>query len=350
MKFGMLHLFEAPRGRSDKELVDEQLAIMQAAEDFGFDSLWPAEHHFTEYGFCASPSLILAALARTTERIRLGTGVVVLPFHNPVRVAEDYAMLDLISNGRVELGVGRGYQPVEFDGFGVDQSRSTEMFDEAVEVIQRAWTEERFSFKGKHYQFDDVMVRPKPVQQPRPPMWMAAISESSFPKAGTMGMNLLCSPVFGGSLERSQHLVDAYREATVKAGHDPDQREIGALTMVYVGETVEKAREEFAGPVLWYFHHFGKYVAPKLGQPAVEGYEVYADIRDMANVVEWDMLLKAGAVICGDADFVTEKIAEVEKNHGIDHFLCWTRLGGLPTELVMGHMERMRDRVMPNFR
>lgn len=350
MKFGMLHLFEAPRGREDKELVDEQLAIMQAAEEYGFDSVWPAEHHFTEYGFCASPSLTLAAIARTTRKVRLCTGVVVLPFYNPVRVAEDYAMLDLLSDGRVELGVGRGYQPVEFDGFGVDQTRSAEMFDEAVEIIQRAWTEERFSFKGDHYQFEDVMVRPKPLQKPRPPMWMAALSESTFPKAGRMGMNLLCSPVFGGSLARSKELIGSYREALAAGEHGENGKEIGALTMVYVGETVEKAREEFAEAVLWYFHHFGKYVAPRLGQPAIKGYEMYTDIRDMAGVVEWEMLLEAGAVICGDADFVCEKIDEVKREHGIGHFLMWTRLGGLQTELVMAHMERMRDHVMPNFR
>ena len=323
---------------------------MQGAEEYGFDSLWPAEHHFTEYGFCASPSLTLAAVARTTSRIRLGTGVVVLPFYNPVRVAEDYAMLDLISDGRVELGVGRGYQPVEFDGFGVDQTQSAEMFDEAVEVIQRAWTEESFSFQGKHYQFNDVMVRPKPLQKPRPPMWMAALSESTFPKAGRMGMNLLCSPVFGGTLERSKKLMNSYREALVNSGRNEADHEIGALTMVYVGETLEKAREEFSEAVLWYFHHFGKYVAPKLGQPAIEGYEWYTDIRDMANVIEWETLVNAGAVICGDADYVSEKINEVEENHGINHFLCWTRLGGLRTELVLAHMERMRDHVMPNFR
>ena len=117
-----------------------------------------------------------------------------------------------------------------------------------------------------------------------------------------------------------------------------------------IAALIEKAREEFSEAVLWYFHNFGKYVAPKLGQPAIEGYEWYTDIRDMANVIEWETLVNAGAVICGDADYVSEKINEVEENHGINHFLCWTRLGGLRTELVLAHMERMRDHVMPNFR
>ena len=114
VRFGMLHLFENPLGRSEHEIIHEQLGLMRAAEDLGFDSVWPAEHHFTEYGYCASPALSLAAIARETKRIRLGTGVVVLPLNHPLRVADDYAFLDHVSDGRIDLGLGRGYQPLEF--------------------------------------------------------------------------------------------------------------------------------------------------------------------------------------------------------------------------------------------
>ena len=350
MKFGMLHLFESPMGRSDKEMVDEQVAIMQAAEDLGYDSIWPAEHHFTEYGFCASPALTLAAVARTTKRIRLGTGIVVLPFNHPVRVAEDYAMLDLLSGGRVDLGVGRGYQPTEFQGYGVDQSRSREIFDESIEIIHRAWTEERLDFEGRHYRFHDVLVRPRPLQKPHPPIWMAALSEETYEKAGRLGFNLLCSPVFGGSLPEAKKRIERYREALEQAGHDPATKDIGALVMVYAGATQEEARRDFAEPVIWYFRTFGKYVAPKLGQPAVESYEWYTTIRDLAGVVEWEQLLEHGAVICGEPDYVGERVAELRDLFGITHLLCWTRLGGLSTAKVTGHMERMRDRVMPALR
>ncbi len=350
MKFGMLHLFESPAGRSEQKMVTEQIALMQAAEDLGFDSVWPAEHHFSEYGFCASPALSLAAIARTTRRIRLGTGVVVLPFNHPVRVAEDYAMLDLLSDGRIELGVGRGYQPTEFQGYSVDQTKSRGMFDESIEIIQRAWTEERFDFEGEHYQLHDVSVRPKPLQKPHPPIWMAALSEETFEKAGRLGFNLLCSPVFGGSLQDSRARLDRYRSALERAGHDPATREIGALVMVYAGKSQEEARKDFADPVLWYFRTFGKYVAPKLGQPAIEGYESYTAIRDLVSVVEWDQLLEHGAVICGDADYVGERILEMRDAFGITHLLCWTRLGGLSASSITNHMERMRDKVMPRLR
>src|SRR3972149_6788199 len=124
MKFGQLYLFENPMDRSEKEIVDEQFDIMARAEEFGFDSVWLAEHHFSEYGDCASPAVPLAALATRTQKVRLGTGVVVLPLNHPLRVAEDFAILDLLSGGRVDLGVGRGYQPHEFAGYGLDQARA----------------------------------------------------------------------------------------------------------------------------------------------------------------------------------------------------------------------------------
>lgn len=350
MKFGMLHLFESPGERSENQMINEQVSLMEAAEDYGFDSLWPAEHHFSEYGVCGSPVVNLAAIARTTKTIRLGTGIVVLPFHNPVRVAEDFAMLDHLSNGRVELGVGRGYQPIEFQGFGVDQTKSRQLFDESIEVIRRAWTEERLSFEGVHYRFENVEVRPRPYQRPHPPIWMAALSEETFEKAGKLGFNLLLSPVFGGSLLTARDRIQRYREALARAGHDPSTREVGALVMTYSGKTQEEARVEFSGPVIWYFRTFGKYVAPKLGQPPVEGYESYAAIRDLASVVEWQTLLDHGAVFCGEADFVTEKLAELEHVTGIDHVLGWTRLGGLAEDLITAHMERMRDQIMPALR
>ena len=129
LKFGMLHLFENPKGRTEYQIVHEQMDLMLAAEEYGFHSIWPAEHHFSEYGYCASPSLTLAHLAAKTKNVRLGTGVVVLPFNHPLRVAEDYAMLDLLSDGRVELGLGRGYQPHEFRGHNIglwrDRATST---------------------------------------------------------------------------------------------------------------------------------------------------------------------------------------------------------------------------------
>ncbi len=350
MKFGQLHLFENPLDRTEKEIVDEQFDIMARAEEFGFDSIWPAEHHFSEYGYCASPAVTLAALASRTQRIRLGTGVVVLPLNHPVRVAEDFAILDLLSGGRVDLGVGRGYQPHEFAGYGVDQTRSRDMFRESVEIIQRAWTKERFDYDGEFYQLHNLSVRPKPMQKPHPPIWMASLSAETFQLCGQYGFNLMCAPVFGFDVNTGAAQIEEYRQALREHGRDPAKHEIAALIITYVAETEQEALADFRDAVMWYFHTFAKYIAPPKGQPAIKTYEMYTVARDWLQALEWDTVVQSGAVVCGSPDQVAERIAQINELCGITHYLAWTRIGGLAHSKVLRSMELMRDRVMPQVR
>lgn len=350
MKFGMLHLFENPVGKTEHQIVKEQLDIMRAAEDLGFDSVWPAEHHFSEYGFCVSTAMTLAALSQVTKRIRLGTGVVVLPLHHPLRVAEEFALLDLMSDGRLEFGIGRGYQPTEFKGYGVDQTRAREIFAESVDIILQAWTRERVNHRGRHFQIEDQPVRPKPIQKPHPPIWVAGISRETFTLVGERGFNLLCAPVFGFQGKTAKELLEAYRAALLSAGHDPAQKEIGALCMIYCADTTEEARRDFADPVLWYYRTIAKYIAPPKGQEPVKTYEVYAKTRDLAASVSWEELLEAGAVICGDPDHCAERIAALREEFGYTTLLCWTRLGGFSHQKVIRSMELLQKRVFPQFR
>jgi len=275
MEFGVLNFFEHPAGgKAEHRVFKEQLDTLRAAEELGFDYIWAPEHHFTEYGFCASPMLTLAAMASITKRARLGTAVVVLPFNDPVRVAEEGAMVDLMSDGRFELGVGRGFQPVEFRGFGVDQARSHEILDEALQIIERAWTGEAVSFKGVHFQIDQHAVRPRPIQRPHPPIWLAAVNAPSFERAGMRGYNLLCTLVPGFHTPLTAEYVQTYRRALSARGHDAAKKQIGALSMVYCADSTEQARQDFGGPVLWYFRTIEKYVASQAGTP-IEGYEEY---------------------------------------------------------------------------
>jgi natural product biosynthesis luciferase-like monooxygenase protein len=349
MKFGMLHLLENPVGKSEHQIVQEQTTILRAAEDLGFDSVWPAEHHFSEYGYCVSSALMLAALTQTTRRIRLGTGIVVLPFHNPIRVAEEFALLDLMSNGRVDFGIGRGYQPQEFRGYGVDQSKSRGIFNEAIDIILQAWTRERVSFKGVHFNFEDVAVRPKPLQKPHPPVWMAALSPESFVQAGRAGFNLLCAPVFGFGGKSGQENLEAYRAALREGGHDPATKRIAALCMIYVAKSAEEAARDFAEPVIWYYRTFSKYIAPPAGQPAIKTYEPYLATRDLAAAVTWEQLQSLGAVICGTPDQCAARISELRDHLGFTTLLCWTRLGGLDHRKVLSSMELMQQHVIPRF-
>ena len=350
MKFGQLHLFERPAGRTEQAIISEQLDIMAQAEDYGFDSVWPAEHHFREYGHCGTPALILAALATRTKKLRLGTGVVVLPLNHPVRVAEEYAFLDVLSNGRVDLGIGRGYQPHEYAGYGVDQTRSRDIFRESIEIIERAWTEEKFSYHGEFYQFEDLSVHPRPVQQPHPPIWMASLSAETFELCGRHGYNLLCAPVFGFNIKNGAAQIDQYRNALKEHGRDPKKAGIAALSMTYVADTTQQALDEFKEGVMWYMRTFQKYVAPPKGQAPVPSFEMYAQIRDLLDYAEWDRLLAAGAVVCGSPDEVVAQIGEFAETCGITDYLAWTRIGGLDHKKVMHATELMASKVIPQLR
>jgi natural product biosynthesis luciferase-like monooxygenase protein len=352
MKLGMLHLFENPAGKTEHEVIKEQMELMYEAETLGFDSVWPAEHHFTEYGYCASPQVSLAAVAARTKRIRLGTGVVVLPFHNPVRVAEDFAFLDLMSDGRVDLGVGRGYQPGEYAGFGLadKQSESRAMFDEAVSLVRKCWTEERVTFKGKYYQVEDLMVRPKPLQQPHPPIYMACLSAESFRLAGHYGFHVLMSGAFGLSPDGAKAGIADYRAGRREAGLDPATGKIALLLKVYAGDTMDGARHDYAGPCTWYYRTIAKYVAPPAGQGPIKSYELYTQTRGTAETLNFDDLANSPLMVCGDVDHCTEKLSALIEDYGFNELLCWTRIGGLESRKVLRSMELMSGLVMPRVR
>ena len=348
MEFGMLHLFENPVNKTEREIIKEQMELMLVAESLGFDSTWPAEHHFSEYGFCGSPQLTLAAIAERTSRIRLGTGVVVLPFHHPLRVAEDFAFLDHLSDGRVSLGVGRGYQPIEYNGFGVDQTASREIFNEGVAIIRQAWTQDRVNFKGKHYQIDDLEVRPHPFQKPTPPMYSAVLSPESFRMAGQSGMNLMMSAAFGATPENAQKGIVEYRDGRKDAGLDPQGGKIACLLMVYVADSTDRARKEFKEPVEWYYRTIAKYIAQK--DKVVKGYEMYSQTKDLASNITFEALLGGTAMVCGDVDHCAERLDALATDYGFDELLIWTRLGGLDTKKVLRSMELLSDEVMPKVR
>src|SRR3954471_2055517 len=169
----------------------ERFAIMDQA---GYDAGWLAEHHFSSFSVCPSVHMMGTMAASRTRRLRIGTAVSLAPFYNPLRLAEEVALLDVLSGGRVNWGAGRGFARVEFENFGVNPDESTSRFHEAVEIVLRAWTEERLSFAGKHFRFDGVEVLPKPMQQPHPPVWMAATSESSLDWAASRGFSILMDP------------------------------------------------------------------------------------------------------------------------------------------------------------
>ncbi len=214
MRFGLLC---SARASSDDAAAPpgqglrDWIGFSREAERLGYYSTFLVEHHFTGWGQVSSTLTMLACLAMRTTTLRLGTGVLALPWHNPVLLAEQAATVDLMSGGRLDLGIGRGYRHAEFAGFGIDPEEGQRRFEEAVEVVTRAWTSaERFSHAGDYWRFDEIVVEPKPAQAPHPPLWMAAGSQSSVARAAAAGHNLILDQY--ASPEQIAERVATYRD------------------------------------------------------------------------------------------------------------------------------------------
>src|SRR6516162_8813331 len=234
MKFG---LFGGARARGgpagDSYAYHDFINYVVEAERLGFSSVFLVEHHFTGFGQVSASMILLSYLAARTERIRLGTAVVVLPWHNPVLVAEQAATLDLLSGGRVDFGVGKGYRQAEFDGFCMPMAEATERFDEAMEIIRKAWsTEGRFSHHGKRWHYDNIVVEPEPLQRPHPPLWLAAGSPDSVRRAAREGYNLLLDQL--AQSDQIIRRVGIFREECQKIGRPYNSNMVGTTRALQV--------------------------------------------------------------------------------------------------------------------
>lgn len=195
MQFGLFTLFDFfPDRQNELAYYQDTLDLLSYAEQLGFDSAWVGEEHFYSFGVCPSPQLFLAALARETTRLRLGTAISLLPFEHPLRKAEDFAVLDILSGGRLDFGVGRGIIPKHFEGFGVSPRESHARYEEALEIIRLAWTQEHFSYEGQFWRIPPLSLSPKPLQKPHPPIYRGTISLEAFELAGRRGDNAFVVP------------------------------------------------------------------------------------------------------------------------------------------------------------
>src|SRR5665213_1503303 len=228
MKFGLFGGARAGRGgpHGDSQGYADYIDYVCEAEALGFHSVFMVEHHFTGHGQVSASLNVLSYLAARTNRIRLGTAVVVLPWHNPVLVAEQAATLDLLSGGRFDFGVGKGYRAAEFAGFCIAPEEATERFDEAMAVIRQAWRGEgRFSHHGKRWHYDNIVVEPAPKQRPHPPFWLGAGSEPSIRRAASEGYNLLLDQL--GPIDLTAARVAIFRDECARVGRAFDPLNIG---------------------------------------------------------------------------------------------------------------------------
>ncbi|HEX3037006.1 MAG TPA: LLM class flavin-dependent oxidoreductase [Thermodesulfobacteriota bacterium] len=245
MKFGigLFSLQTHPETTSSHaEICLQILEQVKLAEGVNFDSAWISEHHFLEDGYCPSPLATASAMAAVTNRIRIGTAALILPLHNPVRVAEDAAVVDNISNGRFTLGVALGYRKEEFDGFGIPMKQRPSRMEEGIDVIVKSWTESSFSYSGKRYKCENLNVTPKPVQKPHIPIYIGAFEAPAIKRAGRLGYPLLIGP--GRTMQMVKDTINVYNDAAKEAGKNPEDVEHILLRETYVGENKKKAKEE----------------------------------------------------------------------------------------------------------
>lgn len=246
VRFGFIFDFSAPlewcgsEARWWRQLVD----LAREVERLGYDTIWTAEHHFAADTFGTSPLLNLAALAQVTSSVRLGTYVLLLPLHHPLRVAEEAAAVDILSDGRLELGLGIGFRDEEFRGFGVRKSSRPALLEEGLDIIQASWAGGAVRHRGRHFDLDVQAVTPRPVQEPHPPVWLAARAEVPARRAGASGAHL---HLLGG-----RSIRQIYLDAAGGAGFTPSTRRVSVFKPIYVAEDPETALARFR-PQFEYF-------------------------------------------------------------------------------------------------
>jgi alkanesulfonate monooxygenase SsuD/methylene tetrahydromethanopterin reductase-like flavin-dependent oxidoreductase (luciferase family) len=331
MQFG---LFGGARSRGEGPIGDSQgyleyIAYIREAEELGFRSVFVVEHHFTGAGQVSASLGLLSYLAACTSHIRLGTAVVVLPWHNPVLVAEAAATVDLLSNGRLEFGVGKGYREPEFNGFCVPMDEATERFDEAMEVIRKAWTSKgRFSHHGKRWNYENVVVEPAPTQRPHPPFWLGAGSDDSIRRAAREGYNLLLDQIAPSDLVIAR--VATFREECLKAGRAYDGAMVGTtrgLQLVH-----NQAERERALAVRM---NMLKNIGSLARGP---GAERYAKLKDYSGPpIEFD-----DAPLLGTPDEIIARLKKLEAG-GVEHILLVDPSGSVET------LRTFAKEVMPAF-
>ena len=358
MKFGLFYHVQWPETKTQEQVFAELIEQVQYAEELGFYSLWMAEHHFTRYGVAPSPLTVATYLAAKTSKIRLGTAIAVLPYHNPILLAEQVALLDVLSNGRVDLGVGRGIaRSTEYVDMKIPAEESEGRFTEMLDILPGLWTTPRFSYEGAHYQLDDITLAPRPVQQPHPPVYVGVTStESRIQEAVERGWQI-CSGVV---IDHNDHLNirRTYNRMAAEKGSELDSSGSPVFYHTYVAETPEEARE---GPKegLWWMYLMVDFLGT-----ITKGSDLDADF--LAFVKEhpdpsfvalpdqyatpsktYDFVCKNRAFF-GTPEEVTSSIKGLQA-HGVEYYVCDFAFGGNEHSKVMRTMELFAKEVMPHF-
>jgi alkanesulfonate monooxygenase SsuD/methylene tetrahydromethanopterin reductase-like flavin-dependent oxidoreductase (luciferase family) len=360
MHLGLVMECDHREGRTQDEAFDEAFATAEMAEALGFDGVWLAERHFAAPrnpldpqgagipSVVSSPLIFATAIASRTSRLRVGTAVLVLPLGHPVRMAEEVATLDNISRGRLDLGIGRSGFPRAYQGYNIPYGESRERFREYLEVMRRAWTQERFSYEGKYYTFQDVCLIPKPYQKPHPPLRYAATTKETFPLMGDMGL-----PIFVGlrgmTVSELVRSIQEYRDTWREAGH-PGEGDVALRVPIYVAETEEKALSEPEDSALQAYGRLRQSFIRSTGESGTTVSEERAERAErLANTTYQDLLRERLAY--GTPQAVIKRLEQWRDELGLTGIIIEANVGGrIPQERVSNSIRLFAQEVAPALR
>ncbi len=340
MRFGVM-LSVATTGAPDNaaEVYREALAQVELAERLGYDSVWVAEHHFTNYVMLPAPLMFLTAAAQRTRTIRLGTAVLPLPFYHPLRLAEDVAMADLLSEGRLNVGIGRGYQPYEFAPLGTQYEESVDRFQEILDILLAAWRGEEFRYDGRYHQVEPMTLVPRPLQRPHPPIWLASSTPRSISIAARRGFIPLSTAGIHDPRELTQARI-AYHDTLRAIGKDPADAPLAVQRVVHVAPTRAAARAA-AEHALWTYRASVRYSGVVPIPP-----DGRADVSPNPGEPPHEELMQR--VLAGTPDDVAERIAEL-RELGVTTLIASMDLTGLDPMLVRRSMQLFAEQVAPRL-
>lgn len=315
MKFGVLQFFSWPGRRFALEQVYERaLQRIDLMDRTGYDCVWLAEHHFTDYSICPSVHLMAMHVADRTENLRIGTAVSLAAFYHPLRLAEEVAMLDVLTGGRVNWGAGRGFDPREFAAFDVPLEHSRARFQEAVDIVLAAWTNERLTWRSENWCFEDVEVLPKPAQSPHPPVWVAAGSPPALKWAGERGYTAMLGPhaTFDVLLEYRGIFVAGLQSS----GHVMDGREIPMTRFIAMADTDAEAEQVARRGAAWIIESY-KNESKGMANPTLV-VEVDGESRELDPVERY----LHSVTVWGSPERVIDQLQRLQEEIHLDYLLC----------------------------
>ncbi|HXF88502.1 MAG TPA: LLM class flavin-dependent oxidoreductase [Xanthobacteraceae bacterium] len=348
MEFGYFTLSDnayANNPRNANQFVADITDEALYADQLGMHSAWIGEHHFNSLGVLSSPEIVLAYIASRTKHIRLAPAVNVTPLHHPIRVAEQWATLDLLSGGRVDFAAGRGYDSREYEPFKVSFAENQSIFEEGVEVVQKLWNAEgRISHHGKYYQFNDVRITPKPVQKPIP-VYIGSFSKPSIELAARLGCGLIVAP-FAAAMSYGglRQVADLYNETCVKHG-----KKAGRLMCSYFTHFCDNKAQEDAQRArqIRYYKECVIPAFPSDPKTAPPSYRYFIDMVERLHKVKPEDLTE-NSVLLGNSARITEILKKVEAA-GFQEVILYFNVGLKPHTQVKEEMDRFMREVAPNF-